>query len=206
MYYNTDHYLCGIESYRSEVNAYIERDKPLVQYFYKKLEFNSLSEGKYFELNDYYDRDTNGFTNVDLVTTLSDSLIISIYGKYEYFLGVLCKVVQLSPGIGISHTMIKGQGIIAAVKYLDNLLNLEIKKTEIYKQMDIWRELRNTIAHNYSVPKNDEQYEMFKKIDIHTNGEIENVVTSMNDCLRLIETFESFFEMVFDKLLNMVNK
>jgi hypothetical protein len=155
-------------------------------------------EGKYFKLNDYYDRDTNGFT--------SDSLIISIYGKYEYLLGTLCKVVQRSLGIGVSYTMIKGQGIIAAVKYLDSLLNLDIKNTEIYKQMDIWRELRNIMAHNYSVPKKDEQYEIFKKIDIHTNGEIANVVTCMNDCLRLIETFEHFFEMIFGKLINIVNK
>jgi hypothetical protein len=44
MYYNPDHYLSEIESYRSEVNTYFERDKPLVQYFYEKLEFNSLPE------------------------------------------------------------------------------------------------------------------------------------------------------------------
>ncbi|MCY9007230.1 hypothetical protein, partial [Peribacillus frigoritolerans] len=133
MYYDSDDYLFSIKSYRSQLFQYLESDKPLIQSLYKKLEFDSIVEGKEFSSTDYHYIKDSGFTNVDLVATLSDSLLISLYGKYEYLLTVLCELVQRSLEIGISYKMMKGQGIISAVKYLDSLLNIDIEKSDIYK-------------------------------------------------------------------------
>ncbi|MCY9007222.1 hypothetical protein, partial [Peribacillus frigoritolerans] len=75
---------------------------------------------------------------------------------------------------------------------------------------DSWRELRNILTHNYSVVPDEKNYvQLVKKLDkinIYINGETERVITSMNDCIRLITDFESFFNLVFDKLLNIENE
>lgn len=206
MYYDSKDYLLSIEVYRSQLFQYLESDKPLVQYFYDKLEFSEFAEGKEFSSSAYNDDKYHGFTTVDLVTTLSDSLLISLYGKYEYLLTLLCEVVQQSLEIGISYKMMKGQGIIASVKYLDSLLNIDIEKSDIYKNnIDSWRLLRNILAHNYSVP-DEKHYVQLLKINIHRTGETERVITSMNDCIRLITDFEIFYTMVFDTLLTIENE
>ena len=115
-------------------------------------------------------------------------------------------MVKESLEIGISYKMMKQQGIIASLKYLDSLLNIDIEKSNIYKNnIDCWRVLRNILAHNYSVP-DEKHYGQLGKINIHTTIETERVVTSMNDCIRLITDFESFFTLVFDKLLNIENE
>ncbi|MGE7687081.1 hypothetical protein [Peribacillus simplex] len=203
MYYDSEDYLSSINSYRSQLFQYLQSDQPLIQYFYEKLEFNDFAEGKSFSSSDFHHIKDHGFTNVDLVTTLSDSLLITLYGKYEYLLTVLCDVVQGSLRIGISYKMMKGQGIIASIKYLDNLLNIDIGKSDIYRNnIAIWLLLRNIIAHNYSVP-DESHYVQLYNINIHTDGE--KVLTSMNDCIRLITDFKSFFNLVFDKLLNIEN-
>lgn len=205
MYYDADVFKSQIEQYRKEVSYLIKNEKALLNFYLMEIKEISERSAKSLTPNDFYNINKYGVTNFDLMISLSQSFLITIYGRFEYHLNVLCEVVKSALGLGISYSDMNGSNLDKAVKYLEKSVGIDIREKNSSNQSDYesiicWSRLRNIIAHNYGVP-HENDFKKLEKIGIHCNGEVENVVTDMKDCERLINAFERFFDVIFDKLL-----
>jgi hypothetical protein len=202
MYYDVERYLDWIETYKKELFWHFENDIKIIKCFAKILECVKHDVwSNRFNLSDYYSQNELGVSNVEILTTFSGSLIISIYGKYEYLLNILCETIKIGMGTNISYKMMKKQGIERALLYIKGLTTVDIKDTKEYKTLECWRILRNTLVHNYGVPKNEDDINKLEKINIRVSGETNTVITSMHDCIRLIDMFKKFFTLLLDCLI-----
>ncbi|OEF95647.1 hypothetical protein [Desulfuribacillus alkaliarsenatis] len=184
MYFEVEYFELAIMQYYDEVKDDIEREKNIIKYYLSKID------------DIEYVRDEDS----ELLSRLSEAFVITIYGRYEYLINILCEVVQRELGLGISYKDIKKYGINQAVFYLEKTTGISIEKHSSYKTIDKWRKLRNVLAHNYGVYK-ESDIEKFKQLGIYCSGETYTVFVTKNDCMKLFDDFDNFVEYLFSSLL-----
>lgn len=83
---------------------------------------------------------------------VANSLFLSIYGEFEYFLISVCNVYKKALNLRIAFNDLKGEGVIGALDYLDRVVGIHTaKNNKYYEKITHWNKIRNYLVHNAGI-------------------------------------------------------
>jgi len=196
MYINLDKLLEDIFNYEKEFRYYIDEDRKTIQKLNEIMDCHYKKE----DANDFFSDE------YQIKSELNNSLLISIFGRYESVFNTLCLVVKRSLNINLTHEDLRGTGFKRVIVYLEKLNLLDSKKIKAYDKIDSWRIIRNTITHNSSVPEEKNEKHVLKT-EVFWSGDTNALHITKEDCLKLIDDIEYLFQEIVDEIkkLNVSN-
>jgi hypothetical protein len=187
-----DNLLIDIFRYVKEFRFFIEEDRKTIQKLNDILDCHYKKENA----NDFFSEE------YQIKSELNNSLLISTYGKYESAFNTLCLVVKRSLSINLTCDDLRGTGFKRVIVYLEKLNLLDSKKIKAYDKIDSWRIIRNSIAHNHSVPEEKDEKHVLKT-EVFWSGDTNAIHITKDTCLQLIEDIEYLFQEIVDEIENL---